>query len=159
MLSKTFGFLRIRGSRPALAVGAVLVALGVAAAPASAGTGIVSASCNSNDLWYQQNGPHVYIDSRQLRPVGSRTSQWVAAIEGVYSYTTGRTTWGSWDVYLASSDPNQHYVESGDPDFDLGAGWFAARVVAYAWNGSAWEGPTTNMYVPFGRDGYWCLGR
>jgi hypothetical protein len=144
---------RFHGSVAALA--GVLIAL-VAATPSSAGSGLVSATCNSN-RWY--GSPHVYVDSRQLRPVGGRATQWVAAREAVYNYETRVTTWGSWDVYLASSNPDEGYTTVGDPDFRLGAGWYAVRVVAYAWDGRAWQGPTTNMWVPFGQNGYWCRGR
>ena len=146
----------VRGKRMArLLAGTVLVVglVGVGSSPASAGRGTLTASCNSDPY----RAPHVFIDSEDLVPVGGRTIQRVATREWLYHFESGQWTSGPWNIYTATFD--WIVTIGGGPDFYLGTGYYAAYVEAYAWDGSAWQGPTTSTFVPFQDGSYWCRGR
>jgi hypothetical protein len=129
------------------------------ASSAMANSGSLTANCNYNWIDMLQ-GPHVRIESGDLLPLPGYDSQWVVTREYVYNYESKTFMDGGWnEPYLATRTGKT--ITVGGPDFWLGQGWYAAYVVAYAWNPStrSWGSPTINRYVPFEEGGWWCRGR
>jgi hypothetical protein len=135
-----------------------MLTMALTASGARAGDGTISASCNYNWQEMTQFGPHVQIDSANLWPTGNLAGQWVAAKEYLYQYGTTKVIEGPWHVYWADRVGKVFTV--GGPDFHQGPGWWAARIVAYAWNAGAggWDGPTTNSWVRYDDGSWWCHG-
>ncbi len=147
----------VRIRRAASLLGAGLLAALCLATTAQANSGSLTANCNYS--WVERlTGPHVSIESSDLLPLPGYDQQWVAAKEYIYNYETGTWRSGDWNRYLA--DRIGKTITVGGPDFWLGRGWYAAYVVAYAWNPStrSWGRPTTQQYVPFEEGGWWCHG-
>jgi hypothetical protein len=147
----------VGGKAAALMVGGLLAAL-CFASTAMANSGSLTANCNYN--WGDMlNGPHVRIESGDLLPLPGYSSQYIATKEYVYNYESKTFTAGDWNIYLA--DRIGKTITVGGPDFWLGSGWYAAYVVAYAWNPStrSWGNATISQYVPFEEGGWWCHGR
>jgi hypothetical protein len=142
---------------------AALMVIGVVAAlcftsSAMANSGRLTANCNFDGL-SMLRGPHVRIESGDLLPLPGYNEQWVATKEYVYNYESRTFTAGDWNIYPATRTGTT--ITVGGPDFWLGQGWYAAYVVAYAWNPNtrSWGCPTINQYVPFEEGGWWCRGR
>jgi hypothetical protein len=146
-----------RLSRTAALMVAGLLATLCFASSAMAGSGTLTANCNYN--WQDMlQGPHVRIESGDLQPLPGYTTQWVTTKEYLYNYETKSWTSGDWNTYLA--DRVGKVISVGGPDFWLGHGWYAAYVVAYAWNPStrSWGSATIHQYVPYEEGGWWCHG-
>jgi hypothetical protein len=135
-----------------------LMVFAVTASVARAGDGIVSASCSYNQADLIEFGPHVQIDSHNLWPTGNLDGQWVATKEFVHQYGTNIEVAGPWNIYWA--DRTGKWFEGTAPDFHISSGWWAARVVAYAWDSAnhRWVGPTFNRYVQYDNGNWWCQG-
>ena len=153
------GRLPVGHARRAVALMAIAAVAALSfASNATANSGRLTANCNYN--WLDSIiGPHVRIESEDLLPLPGYDEQWIATKEYVYNYPSKTFTAGDWNIYPATRFGQT--ITVGAPDFWLGQGWYAAYVVAYAWNPStrSWGKPTINQYVPFEEGGWWCRGR
>jgi hypothetical protein len=145
-----------RGLMLVLLTGPLVV--GLAAGTASAGRGTISASCNTNVPYFQAYGPHAFIHSTDLVPVGGVEHQRVLTRKWLYNYETGTWVGSPYQQYIASSNPDEQQVEVGGPDFNLGAGWYAAYLQAWVGVDGAWRGPTLSTWVRFSDGSWWCHG-